>query len=104
VKDNAGAIVPGMYVAGWAKRGPTGVIGTNKKDAEETAALMLADVGKTPAPGGGADIADLLKQKGVSYVDWAEWKKIDAVEIERGKPNRPRSKLVNLAEMRTAIK
>jgi ferredoxin--NADP+ reductase len=104
VKDAAGAIVPGLYVAGWAKRGPTGVIGTNKKDAEETAALMLQDAGRTPKPAGGGDISELLAQKGVKYVNWAEWSRIDRAEIERGKPSRPRSKFINLAQMREAIK
>ncbi|MCL4731749.1 MAG: NADP oxidoreductase, partial [Planctomycetes bacterium] len=100
VKDGSGAVVPGLYVAGWAKRGPTGVIGTNKKDAEETVALMLQDAGKTKA-GGSGDVADLLKQRGVRFIDWQGWKKIDAAEVARGKAqNRPRVKLVGLDEMR----
>jgi len=102
VKDASG-VLPGLYVAGWAKRGPTGVIGTNKKDAEETVALMLQDVGKSKATGSG-DIAALLAQRGVKFIDWQGWKKIDAVEVNAGKAeNRPRVKLVGLDEMRAAL-
>jgi ferredoxin--NADP+ reductase len=101
VTDN-GAVVPGLYVAGWAKRGPTGVIGTNKKDAEETVARMLEDVGKSPAATSG-DIADLLKSRGLRYVDWSEWKKFDAIEVARGQAQgRPRIKLIDINDMRAA--
>lgn len=90
----------GVYVVGWAKRGPTGVIGTNKKDAEETVALMLEDM-KSTAPKAQGDIADLLKSKGCGYVSFDEWQKINAKEVEKGQAqNRPRVKFINIEEMR----
>ncbi|MBK9974390.1 MAG: FAD-dependent oxidoreductase [Planctomycetes bacterium] len=102
-KTAGGEVVPGLYVAGWAKRGPTGVIGTNKKDAEETVALMLQDVGKRKSASG-ADVAKLLQQRGVKFVNWQDWKKIDAAEIEKGNAqNRPRVKLVGIDEMRAVL-
>jgi ferredoxin--NADP+ reductase len=87
---------PRTYVAGWIKRGPSGVIGTNKKDATETVELLLED-----ARGGALARADstqtleaLLDAKGASYVDYAGWQAIDAVERAAGEPlSRPRVKL-----------
>lgn len=102
VVDATGAIVPGMYVVGWAKRGPTGVIGTNKPDAVETVNEMLADVETTfPAPEPDPDaIVRKLQERGVQYVTEKDWLVIDAIEIQRGKAqNRPRSKIVSRAEM-----
>jgi ferredoxin--NADP+ reductase len=100
-----GNVLPGAYVVGWAKRGPTGVIGTNKKDAEETVALMLEDVKsvrRVDEPGN--PIEDLLKSASCEFVTFDEWQKINAAEIERGKPaNRPRVKFLDVGEMRGSI-
>jgi ferredoxin/flavodoxin---NADP+ reductase len=84
----------GVYCAGWIKRGPTGVIGTNKKDATETVELLLADAraGKLTAEGG--DLGALLEGHGVGYVEHAGWQAIDAAERAAGEPlGRPRVKL-----------
>jgi ferredoxin--NADP+ reductase len=83
------------YVAGWIKRGPSGVIGTNKKDATETVALLIDDAraGRLAAPAP-RDLGALLDEKGARYVDYAGWQAIDAVERAAGEPrNRPRVKL-----------
>ena len=82
------------YVAGWIKRGPSGVIGTNKKDATETVDTLLADAraGKLHAPGG--DLEELLEAKGVRHVELEGWRAIDEVERSAGEPlGRPRVKL-----------
>jgi ferredoxin/flavodoxin---NADP+ reductase len=98
-----GKVLPGAYVVGWAKRGPTGVIGTNKKDAEETVALMLEDVKSLRRVDKAGDVADVLKQCGCSPVMFAEWQKMNTAEIERGKPgNRPRVKFLTVDEARKA--
>ena len=78
--------VLGTYVAGWAKRGPTGVIGTNKHDARETVRALLADQPDlSPAPHREpAAIDRLLVERGVEVVDWAGWRRIDAAELSRG--------------------
>jgi ferredoxin--NADP+ reductase len=88
-------------VVGWAKRGPTGVIGTNKKDAEETVALMLQDVKSLRRVGDPADVAELLKQRACQPVTFADWQKMNTAEIERGKPaGRPRVKFNTVDEAR----
>jgi ferredoxin/flavodoxin---NADP+ reductase len=84
------------YVAGWIKRGPSGVIGTNKKDATETVELLLADAraGRLARPDSSLVLDDLLAERGVQVVDYAGWQAIDAAEREAGEPlGRPRVKL-----------
>ncbi len=101
---DTGRIVTGEYVAGWIKRGPTGVIGTNKPDAIESVNSMFDDLQKgklKPAPDPDPDaIPALLKARGVRYVTQEEWKKIDAVEVAEGKKRgKPRAKIVKRADM-----
>jgi ferredoxin--NADP+ reductase len=94
--------LPGVYTAGWVKRGPSGVIGTNKKCAQETVDLLLEDLqaGKLPAPTSTPNqLLDALEERGVEVVDYAGWELIDAHEKSLGEPNgRPRVKLVRRAE------
>lgn len=101
VRDGAG-IVPGLYVAGWIKRGPSGVIGTNKPDSHETVASILADLPNL-APCTTPDsqaLKHLLAQRGVRAVSYADWQRIDAAEIERGKAiGKPREKFSRIEEM-----
>ena len=102
VVDENGVAIPGLYVVGWAKRGPTGVIGTNKPDALETVNEMVEDLDKTPlAPEPDpAAIVRLLEERGVRYVSAEEWECISGAEVERGKAeNRPRVKVVSKDEM-----
>jgi ferredoxin--NADP+ reductase len=83
------------YAAGWIKRGPSGVIGTNKKDATETVELLLEDAraGKLAATAPG-DLHDLLEAKGAQFVEYDGWRAIDAAERAAGEPRlRPRVKL-----------
>lgn len=97
-------VVTGEYVVGWIKRGPNGVIGTNKPDAIESVNSMFEDLQKgkiqpAPAPDPGAIVA-LLAQRGVRAVSEAEWQRIDAAEIAAGKAvGKPRSKFIDPAEM-----
>jgi len=90
--------VAGVYTAGWIKRGPSGVIGTNKKCAQETVDLVLADLaaGALPAPTRApAELLDALVERGVDVVDYAGWEAIDLHERTTGEPlGRPRVKLV----------
>jgi ferredoxin--NADP+ reductase len=88
--------VPGTYCAGWIKRGPTGVIGTNKKDASETVELLLEDArGERLGRGEPAAAMDaLLEERGVAVVTQTGWQAIDAAERAAGEPQgRPRVKL-----------
>jgi ferredoxin--NADP+ reductase len=92
VPNDAGRVLgfdgpePGLYVAGWIKRGPTGVIGTNKHDARETVASMLEDVPSLPtAPVRDPDaVVRLLADRGVVAVTWDGWLAIELAEIELG--------------------
>ncbi|MFN8446326.1 MAG: FAD-dependent oxidoreductase [Caldilineaceae bacterium] len=102
IVDETGALLPGMYVVGWAKRGPSGVIGTNKPDSVETVSHLIEDIGSlSPAPDPNPQaVVDLLKQRGVRYVTQADWLKINSVELEAGKAQgRPRVKIVSPEEM-----
>jgi ferredoxin--NADP+ reductase len=94
--------IPGLYAAGWVKRGPSGVIGTNKKCAQETTALLLEDfaAGLLPQPTASPDkLLESLKDNGVDVIDYSGWEAIDAHERALGEPaGRPRVKLVSREE------
>jgi ferredoxin--NADP+ reductase len=97
-----GAQIPGLYVAGWIKRGPSGVIGTNKPDAQETVKLMLEDsASREPCENRSPDsIVELLKQREVDFVDFARWERINAHEVAQGEAEgRPRVKLPTAEDM-----
>jgi ferredoxin--NADP+ reductase len=98
VLDVDASPVPGVYCAGWIKRGPTGIIGTNKKDATETIDQLLADLeaGLVPVQNRDGDLATLLADRGVDVVMYAGWQAIDEMERGRGAPHgRPRIKLAS---------
>jgi ferredoxin--NADP+ reductase len=101
-----GQAIPGLYCAGWIKRGPTGVIGTNKKDATETVERLLEDAraGRLPSRGEGS-IDELLASRGVDAITYAGWEAIDRVERERGEAQgRPRVKLCSWDELLAAAR
>ncbi|RBQ14470.1 NADP oxidoreductase [Spongiactinospora rosea] len=104
VPNTAGRIARGQYVAGWLKRGPTGVIGTNKSDAAETVRTLLADLAAEPAPPPAARLDDLLAERGVRPITYTEWLSIEAAEAERARSlgRGERVKLVGLAAMLAA--
>ena len=107
VLDGRGALLAGVYCAGWIKRGPTGVIGTNKKDGTETADHLLEDARSGRLPGASADgsIDDLLAERGVDVVSYAGWEAIDSVEKARGEAQgRPRVKLSSWGELLDAAR
>jgi ferredoxin--NADP+ reductase len=107
VLDGSGSPVPGVYVAGWIKRGPTGVIGTNKKDATETVSLLLEDAraGRLPSRSCGASLEDVLGERGIEVVTHAGWEAIDAAERAAGEPQgRPRVKLCTWDELVAAAR
>ena len=100
--------LPGEYTAGWIKRGPTGVIGTNKPDALETVTAMLEDAaaGRTLAPAepDRAAAERLLRQRQPRVIGYAEWLRLNALEIERGRARgRPRLKFTRVDEMLAAL-
>jgi ferredoxin--NADP+ reductase len=106
VLDEHGAVLAGVYCAGWIKRGPTGVIGTNKKDATETVQLLLEDAAagrlRAERP---RDLAELLAERGADAVLYAGWEEIDRVEKAAGEPaGRPRVKLCSWDDLLAAAR
>lgn len=98
VLDATGQVIPGVYATGWIKRGPVGLIGHTKADAMETIACILADRSSwwNPAAQDENSVNQLLTDKGVRYLGWPEWLKIDATEKRLGEAqSRERVKLVD---------
>jgi ferredoxin--NADP+ reductase len=81
-----GEVSPGEYVAGWIKRGPTGVVGTNKHDARETVASLLEDAaqGRLTVGGPVGDLVETLRARGADPVLLEDWRAIDAAEVALG--------------------
>ncbi|MEH3053166.1 MAG: FAD/NAD(P)-binding protein [Patulibacter minatonensis] len=109
VTDEGGAHLHGEYTAGWIKRGPSGVIGTNKKCANDTVEQLVNDLStghlNAPADPSPAAIDALLAARGVEVVPWAGWQAIDAAETAAGAPKgRPRVKLVTYDGLAEAAK
>jgi ferredoxin--NADP+ reductase len=98
----SGDLVPRTYAVGWAKRGATGVIGTNRACAVETAAALLDDYvdGQLPENVGDAATLDaLLTERGIAILDLASWQRLDEHEQTLGKDiGRPRVKIANRGE------
>lgn len=97
VTDESGQVLPGVYVAGWIKRGPSGVIGTNKPCAKESVQLLLEDAraGKLPQP---VQVSD--SHLPAQVVDFSAWKRLDEFEMAQGsQQGRPRVKVVERQEM-----
>jgi ferredoxin/flavodoxin---NADP+ reductase len=101
VPNERGRVEPGVYVAGWIKRGPSGVIGTNKKDATETIELLLEDLRDAPRKDRPREeIEALLIDRGVRLVLYPGWTSIDELERAAGeKLGRPRVKLCSWDEL-----
>jgi ferredoxin--NADP+ reductase len=103
VLDDDGVPLAGVYCAGWIKRGPTGIIGTNKRDATETVELLLEDMreGRVTAKGASAAAVDaVLAERGTRVVLYVGWTSIDGLERSVGEPlGRPRVKLVTWDEL-----
>jgi len=98
----------GEYTAGWIKRGPTGVIGTNKPDAAETVECMFEDLARgavlEPAHPEAAAADTLVRQRQPSFVSYDDWLKLDALEVAHGRAQgRPRVKLTSVEEMLAAL-
>jgi ferredoxin--NADP+ reductase len=110
VHDGEGNQVEGLYAVGWIKRGPSGVIGTNKKDGQETVDQLFADLeaGKIPEPELAGDrdaIESLLNERKPDHVTFERWQALDSAEVERGKPHgRPRVKFCTFEELVEASK
>jgi len=101
VPNDRGRVEPGLYAVGWIKRGPSGLIGTNKKDSEETVGRLLEDLPQLPrAQAENQDLRELLAQRGVRVVTFSDWRKIDEAEVERGRLlGKPRDNFTSIEQM-----
>ena len=98
--NDQGKIADGLYAVGWARRGPTGTIGTNRPDGYEVAELIAAAMpagtdGERPG-GGGLDA--LLKDRGIEATSFDDWRAIEAAEVAAARPGSPREKLIRHAD------
>lgn len=101
--NDDGRILPGLYCVGWARRGPSGTIGTNKPDGARVAEMVLADVGRGAGKAGRPGLDALLASRGVTPVTFADWRRIEAAEVAAALDGSPREKFVSVEAMLEAI-
>ena len=97
--NNEGRILPGLYCVGWARRGPSGTIGTNRPDGYAIVELIAAEITKGSRKAGRAGLDSLLADRNVEVVTFRDWQKIEAAEISRARDGAPRGKFIDVAEM-----
>ncbi len=108
IDPDGGKPVTGEYTAGWIKRGPSGVIGTNKPDALETVEKMVADLaaGKflNPKHPSADEAEEMIRQRQPNFFSFADWEKLDEIEVAKGEESgRPRVKFTSVEEMMEAV-
>jgi ferredoxin--NADP+ reductase len=97
--------VIGQYTSGWAKRGPSGVIGTNKPDSVETVKCMLKDMenGVSWKPSSEC-VEDLIRQRQPEFFSYADWRRLDEIELANGSVSgKPRVKFTSVDDMLFAL-
>lgn len=102
--NSEGRILPGLYCVGWARRGPSGTIGTNKPDGFAIIEAVAEDIGTGGGKEGRAGLDRLLESRNVETVTFRDWKKIEEAEIARAREGSPREKFTDIAEMIAAHK
>ncbi|MBT5674139.1 MAG: FAD-dependent oxidoreductase [Rhodospirillaceae bacterium] len=99
VTNDDGRVADGLYAVGWIKRGPSGVIGSNKPDGKLAAEQILADLGPGGGKSGRSGLEAMLSERSVRAVDFTGWQQIEAAEIANAREGAPRKKFVTVAEM-----
>jgi NADPH-dependent glutamate synthase beta subunit-like oxidoreductase len=97
--SDEGRILPGLYCVGWARRGPSGTIGTNRPDGYSVVDLIAEDIGGGAGKQGRPGLDDLLDKRGVKVVKFSDWKKIEEAETARARDGSPREKFVRIEDM-----
>jgi NADPH-dependent glutamate synthase beta subunit-like oxidoreductase len=97
--NEEGRIRPGLYCVGWARRGPTGTIGTNKPDGFMIAEEIAKDQPEAAGKQGRAGLDALIEARGLAIVTFRDWQKIDIAEVERARSGAPREKFVRVEDM-----
>jgi ferredoxin--NADP+ reductase len=101
--SDEGRVLPGLYAVGWARRGPSGTIGTNKPDGARIAEMVLEDIGAGAGKTGRPGLDALLASRGVTPVTFRDWRRIEEAEIAAAADGHPREKFVSIAAMLEAI-
>lgn len=94
-----GRIMPGLYCVGWARRGPTGTIGTNRPDGYMIVDQIARDIGPGAGRAGRAGLDALLQSRNVNVVTFRDWQKIEIAERERAREGAPREKFTSISDM-----
>ncbi|MEX2630573.1 MAG: FAD-dependent oxidoreductase [Tistlia sp.] len=103
LRNRDGRIAEGLYCVGWCRRGPSGVIGSNKQDGDQAAATIAREIRPRVAAGGGkpgrAGLRRLLAERSLRWIDYPDWLAIDAAERAAATGGAPRRKFVTVADM-----
>lgn len=97
--NDEGRILPGLYCVGWARRGPSGTIGTNRPDGFGVVEKIAEDIGSGSGKRGRAGFDELAATRGLDVVTFRDWKKIEEAEASRARDGAPREKFVDVDEM-----
>ena len=100
--NEEGRILPGLYCVGWARRGPSGTIGTNRPDGYATIETIRGDQPEPAGRAGGDGFDALAAERGLQVVRFRDWQKIDEAEVQRARSDSPREKYVHVSDMLTA--
>lgn len=102
--NDEGRILPGLYCVGWARRGPSGTIGTNRPDGFSIIEKIAHDIGIGSGKAGSGGFDTLAKQRSLSFIEFHDWKKIEEAETANAREGAPREKFVAVAEMIAAAR
>lgn len=102
--NDQGRILPGLYCVGWARRGPSGTIGTNKPDGALVAEMVLEDIGRGAGKAGRPGLDALLASRGLTPVSFSDWRNIDSAEVAAAADGHPREKFVSIDAMLDAAR
>ncbi|MBX7540483.1 FAD-dependent oxidoreductase [Qipengyuania sphaerica] len=102
--NDEGRILPGLYCVGWAKRGPTGTIGTNRPDGYGVVELVAEDIGEGSRKAGREGFDELAEKRGIDIVKFSDWQKIEEAEIAAARDGSPREKFVDIESMIAALR
>jgi ferredoxin--NADP+ reductase len=103
--NDQGRVADRLYAVGWARRGPTGTIGTNRPDGYEVADRVAAEMppGSSSDRPGAEGLKRLLESRGIMPTDYDDWRKIEETETGRARPGSPREKFVRVEDWLRAI-